>query len=344
MRYFLVIIALLSLGLVGQKAVEELYVSGGAGDVGVTITDGNIVADGTLSLAGGELTVDADGNLETTGSVVAGEIDFDLGGEVVATGTVADSTTKWDGTAWVENLALKTNDSRLALKQDATKTYGAGFRYLELGDYDGIMGTDSSLGGLYLYQNITYTGTAWIHTATGAGAVLNLTPTSYRLRTGTGTAGATGTLNTIFEFDGTTYTYNSAMDFNSTIAAEDITSAGTVNVGALQFNSYSTVAISGDSLTLPADKSRIYLVSEGYTGSGVVSDQLDTITPTTDGFVILLRNRYSSSTMTTTIKDGTGNISLSGATDFALTNARASVTLYYDTIGAVWREISRCNP
>ncbi len=77
------------------------------------------------------------------------------------------------------------------------------------------------------------------------------------------------------------------------------------------------------------------------TEGAAASDDLDTITLTgaQDGDIITIRTANSARTVT--LKDGTGNLTLSG--DFTLTNVADKIMLQYDTFGLQWIELSRSN-
>lgn len=105
------------------------------------------------------------------------------------------------------------------------------------------------------------------------------------------------------------------------------------------FTANESDTISSGSITLSSDADFVSLTVD--TESAAANDDLDTI----DGGHLnqLLSVRSSSSTRTVTLKDGTGNLLLSG--DFALDNARDTILLQKSSFsaggGTAWKELSR---
>lgn len=75
------------------------------------------------------------------------------------------------------------------------------------------------------------------------------------------------------------------------------------------------------------------------TESDASTDDLDTITATNVGTGAFLILRAENGGRTVVVKNGTGNIILTGGTDYSLDDASRTITLYYD--GTNWLEITR---
>lgn len=88
---------------------------------------------------------------------------------------------------------------------------------------------------------------------------------------------------------------------------------------------------------ITATRSRHRVDTEG----AAAADDLDTITAATDGQ--RLRLYCVSGARVVTVKNGTGNIKLNGAADFAMNNAADVIELEYHSPVAAWIEIARSN-
>jgi len=93
-----------------------------------------------------------------------------------------------------------------------------------------------------------------------------------------------------------------------------------------------TLTISGGAITITGGYHRLG-------GEGGAADDLDTINGGQDGQILVLR--ALSDSVTITVKDGTGNLSLEG--DCTLDNYHDTITLIYDGATASWLEIARSN-
>lgn len=75
------------------------------------------------------------------------------------------------------------------------------------------------------------------------------------------------------------------------------------------------------------------------TETDAASDDLDTIVTGTDGQVVTLMAENAARVVT--VKHNTGNIQLSGGTDFALDGLNDSIILLYNGATSNWVELSR---
>jgi len=86
-------------------------------------------------------------------------------------------------------------------------------------------------------------------------------------------------------------------------------------------------------------------VSSSYgiidTEGSAATDDLDTISPWSDGKIIVLKAKDNARTVV--VKNGTGNIRLAGAADFSLDHTRDTIMLMFTSSLGAWLEISRSN-
>lgn len=105
-------------------------------------------------------------------------------------------------------------------------------------------------------------------------------------------------------------------------------------IGGLGFGDLSVSEIASGAITISG--SNIRVESEGSSGD----DDLTSISAGRDGQVIILRANNDGRTIN--VIDG-GNIFLVGNSDFALTNLRRNIVLYYDELNTRWIEVSRAS-
>lgn len=122
--------------------------------------------------------------------------------------------------------------------------------------------------------------------------------------------------------------YVESADNDGTVA---ITADHITMTGLLSLPSSGNLTISGGAITITGSRHKV------DTEGGAATDDLDTINGGSDKGLLILSTVNNSRDVT--LKDGTGNLQLAG--DCTLFNARDRIILEFDSVLAVWCEITR---